>query len=47
MCEERDDMRKFGFKKEMVHTIGPYGGRLFMGMSRKLCASMENVTLNG
>ena len=30
-----DDMRKFGLKKRW-HTIGPCGGRLFMGTS-KLC----------
>ena len=31
-----DDMKKFGLKKERVHTLGPCGGRLFMGTS-KLC----------
>ena len=28
-----DDMKKLGLRREM-HTIGPYGGRLFIGTSK-------------
>ena len=31
-----DDMKKLGLKKKRWHTIGPCGGRLFMGKS-ELC----------
>ena len=42
-----DDMKKFGLKKRW-HTIGPCGGRLFVGTS-KLCKELcvENMTLDG